>query len=124
MKSTSTCCIVFVTVPTRVVARRIARTVLANRAAACVNVVPQLESHYWWQGKIEKSNELLLIFKTLRKRLAELERWVRSEHPYDTPEFVVLPITAGSEKYLNWIRDSVRPVDSQGDKPGESTPSR
>jgi len=124
MKSSSTACIVYVTVPNRIVARHIARTVLDHRAAACVNVVSQLESHYWWQGKIEKSNELLLIFKTLRKRLAELERWVRSEHPYDTPEFVVIPITAGSEKYLNWIRDSVQPVDSQGAKPGKSPSSR
>lgn len=120
MKSTASCCIVYVTVPTRTVARRIAETALNRRAAACVNVVPNIESHYWWNGKLEKGKELLLIFKTLRKRLPDLENCVRSEHPYDTPEFVVLPIHGGSEKYLQWIHASVQPVDTRAVEPRKS----
>jgi periplasmic divalent cation tolerance protein len=77
--------------------------------AACVNIVPRVESHYWWQGRLESGEELLLILKTTRDRLPELERVVRAHHPYDTPEFVALPIAAGSERYLRWIDDSVSP---------------
>lgn len=107
MKTTRGHRTVLVTVPDRKVARRIARAVLEARAVACVNIVPGLESHYWWQGRLEKSTELLLLMKTTRGRLADLERIVHAHHPYDTPEFVVLGLTAGSERYLAWIDASV-----------------
>lgn len=100
-------CVVWVTVPNAGVARGLARAALEARLVACANVVPQVESHYWWQGRIESSGELLVMFKTRRDRLPDLERLVLSRHPYDTPEFVVLPIEAGSERYLGWIDASV-----------------
>ncbi len=100
--------VVLVTAPDLAVARAIAKAVLDARCAACVNIVPGLESHYWWQGQQESAAELLLVLKTTTARLAELEKTVHAHHPYDTPEFVVLPIAAGSDRYLKWIDDSVR----------------
>ena len=99
---------VLVTVPDLDVARNLAKACLQARAAACVNIAPRVESHYWWQGKLERGNELLLLIKTTTARLAALEKCVLANHPYDTPEFVVLPIAEGNRRYLEWIAGSVR----------------
>jgi periplasmic divalent cation tolerance protein len=100
--------LVLVTVPDLKTARRVAKACLEARTAACANIVPRLESHYWWQGKIERGNELLLLIKTTVPKLRALEKCVLANHPYDTPEFVVLPITSGNKRYLDWIADSVK----------------
>lgn len=110
MKSAKSFAVVLVTAPDLKTARKLARAVLTARVAACVNVVPRIESHYRWQGRIESGRELLLIIKTTRTRLAALEKVVLANHPYDTPEFVVLPLQSGAEKYLAWLADSVRPI--------------
>jgi periplasmic divalent cation tolerance protein len=99
--------IVLVTAPTLVVARKVARAALEARLVACANLVPRLESHYWWEGRLESSREVLLILKTTRARLKSLEQLIAREHPYDTPEFIALPISRGSQRYLDWIRASV-----------------
>jgi periplasmic divalent cation tolerance protein len=99
--------IVLVTAPTLVVARKVARAALEARLVACANLVPRLESHYWWEGRLESSREVLLILKTTRARLESLEQLIAREHPYDTPEFIALPISRGSQRYLDWIRASV-----------------
>jgi periplasmic divalent cation tolerance protein len=96
-----------VTAPDRRVARRIARAILESRAAACVNIVPGLESHYWWQGKLERGSEVLLLIKTTRAKLAWLEKTVLANHPYDTPEFIVVGVESGNERYLEWIGGEV-----------------
>ena len=75
---------------------------------ACANLVPKIQSHYWWQGKIESSAEVLIIFKTAKSRLGALEKLIVAKHPYATPEFIVLPIAAGNRRYLDWISQSVR----------------
>ena len=98
--------IVMVTAPDRALARRLAKAALEAKLAACANIVPAVESHYWWEGKLEQSDELLLILKTRQALLPKLERTVREIHPYDTPEFVALPLTAGSRKYLAWLEDN------------------
>ena len=98
---------VLVTAPDTEAARKLAHACLESRAAACVNIVPGLESHYWWQGKIDRGDELLLLIKTTSDRLTALERCVLANHPYDTPEFIVLPIASGNDRYLKWISDSV-----------------
>ena len=100
--------LVLVTVPDLKTARSLAKTCLEARTAACVSILPRLESHYWWQGKIERGNELLLLIKTTVPKLRALEKCVLANHPYDTPEFLVLPITRGNERYLDWIADSVK----------------
>lgn len=118
MQASHTHRMVMVTVPDLAVGRRIAGAVLESRSAACVNIVPGLESHYRWQGRLECSQELLLILKTTLGQLDALERVVRSQHPYDTPEFLVLPIEGGSRRYLDWIEANVGGLEGAGEGPG------
>lgn len=99
--------IALVTAPDRKTARKLARCALEARVAACANLVSAIESHYWWQGRIETSAEVLIIFKTTKKLRAALEKVVLENHPYDTPEFIVLPIEAGNPRYLEWLAVSV-----------------
>src|SRR6266478_5741306 len=89
-KSSRALAVVLVTAPDMRVARKLARAALDARLVACANLVPGVESHYWWQGKIERGSEVLLMLKTTRARLAKLEKLVLKLHPYDTPEFVVI----------------------------------
>jgi len=109
VKRTATHVVVLVTAPDLETARLLAGHALEARLAACANLVPALESHYWWQGKLERGAEVLVIFKTTRPRLVALEKLVLRHHPYDTPEFVVLPLAAGNTRYLDWLSASVRP---------------
>ena len=103
--------IVLVTCANRKQARAIAQSVVKKRFAACVNILsPPVESIYRWKGKVESANEVLLLIKTTSKRLLELEWEVKRLHSYETPEFVVIPLVAGSREYLQWINDSVRPL--------------
>ena len=98
--------VVMATAPDMALARRLAKAGLEAKLTACANLVPAVESHYWWEGKLESSDEVLVIFKTRQTLLPKLERAIREIHPYDTPEFVALPLTAGSQKYLAWIEDN------------------
>jgi len=98
--------ILLVTAPDLKTARVLARAALEKRLVACANLIPKIESHYLWQGKIEHGNEVLLLFKTTRKHLVALERLVLAKHPYDTPEFLALEINSGTERYLEWIKTS------------------
>ena len=100
--------IVLVTAPDLETARKLAQAALLARLAACVNVIPRLESHYWWKGKLETSGEVLLLFKTTAPCLTKLEKVILTHHPYDTPEFIAVPIARGQARYLDWIRASVR----------------
>lgn len=84
----------------------LAKAALEKRLVACANLVSKLESHYWWQGKLEKSTEVLIVFKTTRRHLAALEKLILQKHPYDTAEFIVLKIETGAARYLKWIEDS------------------
>jgi periplasmic divalent cation tolerance protein len=106
MKSAAAFRIVLITAPDLKTARRLVRAALAARLVACANLVPKIESHYRWQGKIESGTEVLLIFKTIKTRLAALEKLILARHPYDTPEFVALPLSVGSRNYLAWLAES------------------
>jgi periplasmic divalent cation tolerance protein len=107
MKDAAQFSLVLVTAPDLKTARALARAALHARLIACANLVPKIESHYWWQGKIESGKEVLLILKTRKSRLAALEKLVLTRHPYETPEFLVLPLDKGSRGYLQWLADSV-----------------
>ena len=106
MKSAAKFSIVLVTAPDLKTARLLAKAALRERLIACANLIPKIESHYRWQGKIEAGSEVLLILKTTKSKLAALEKLVLSRHPYDTPEFLVLPLSTGGKKYLDWLADS------------------
>ena len=106
MKSTREFAVVLVTAPDLKTARRLAQAALKARLIACANLVPRIESHYRWRGKLERGNEVLLILKTTRRSLGKLERLIVREHPYDTPEFIVLPLSAGTKRYLDWLAEN------------------
>jgi periplasmic divalent cation tolerance protein len=107
METSSEFRLVLVTAPDMETARLLAKAALEAGLTACANLIPNVESHYWWQGKMEQAGEVQLLFKTKATVLAQLEDLVRAKHPYDTPEFLVLPIEAGNERYFSWLRSSV-----------------
>ena len=82
---------------------------MSEGLAACVSVLPPMRSVYRWQGAVEAAGERQLVIKTTAARLDELERRLLELHPYDVPEFVVIPITSGSAAYLSWLADSCTP---------------
>jgi periplasmic divalent cation tolerance protein len=95
--------VVFITVDSQETAQKITDVLLTERKAACVNIIPKVESHYWWQGKKESTQELLLIVKTQAELLDELITLVKKHHPYSVPEIIALPIIGGNEDYLKWV---------------------
>jgi len=100
--------VVLLTGPDRDTMERLARTLVEERLAACVNLLDGLRSIYRWEGSVEQADEVLAIVKTTRDRLGALERRVRELHPYDVPEIIALPVEGGSEAYLDWVSESVR----------------
>jgi periplasmic divalent cation tolerance protein len=107
MKITGKFAVVLVTAPNVKTARTLARAALGARLIACANLVPRIESYYWWRGGIEAGAEVLLVMKTTTARLAALEKLIMATHPFETPEFVVLPVSRGNKRYLEWVRASV-----------------
>lgn len=108
MKSARRFALLLVTAPDLDTARRLARGLVEEKLAACVNLVPGLESHYRWQGKVESAAEVLLVIKTAARLVPRVERRVLTEHPYDTPEILALPLTSGTPRYLAWLAESVK----------------
>jgi periplasmic divalent cation tolerance protein len=95
--------LVLTNVPDATIATTIARRLVELRLAACVNVLPQVQSIYRWKGIIEESGELSLLIKTTQARYAELEAAIKALHPYDLPEVIAMPIVQGLPQYLDWI---------------------
>jgi len=86
----------------------LANFIIENKLGACVNVVSQVNSIYWWKGNIEKDKEALLVVKTSAEKFKELLEKVKSVHPYTVPEIIALPVVAGNPDYLNWIEESLK----------------
>jgi periplasmic divalent cation tolerance protein len=101
--------VVFMTAANGEEATRLADLLIGAHLAACVQILPEMESVYRWEGKIERQSEILLLAKTTTAKLADLEREVRALHSYDTPEIIAVPIVAGSTPYLTWLIDSLNP---------------
>ena len=99
--------VVFVTAGTEEEARRIAELLLDQRKAACVNVVPKVDSLFWWQGKLDSAQESLLIIKTKASLLPDVVSLVKGIHSYEVPEIIAMPIIGGNEDYLKWINSEV-----------------
>jgi periplasmic divalent cation tolerance protein len=95
--------LVFSTFPDVATARRIGRQLVEEHCAACANILPQVESIYWWEGKVESANEALALFKTTAGRYAALERTLRQLHPYEVPEIIALRIDRALPDYLRWV---------------------
>ena len=93
-------------------ATKLADMLVGARLAACVQILPRMDSIYRWQGTIHHETEVLLIAKTERSKFEEVEREVRALHSYETPEIIALPITAGSAPYLKWLSASLDPQGS------------
>jgi len=100
--------VIFITVGTDGEAREIANVLLTQRKAACVNIVPRIDSLFWWQDKLDSARESLLIVKTEASVLNEIVRLVKEIHSYDIPEIIALPIIGGNRDYLEWIGKEVK----------------
>ncbi|MGC9069732.1 MAG: divalent-cation tolerance protein CutA [Elusimicrobiales bacterium] len=92
-----------ITVDSFKLANEIANGLVKEKLAACVNIIKGIKSIYRWQGRIEDSNELMLIIKTKRRLAKDVIRYVKEKHTYSVPEIIFLPIIVGNEDYLNWI---------------------
>ncbi len=95
--------VVFVSLP-RDEAKNLARGLVENRLAACVNIVPHIQSYFRWEDKVEFDEEALLIVKTTAQKFEAMRLWVLENHPYDVPEIISLPLSEGLSEYVDWIK--------------------
>lgn len=107
-QSGSDCVVVLTTIPADVDVDAFARGLLEQHLAACVNVLPAMRSIYRWKGAVESADERQVVIKTVGERLAALEAELAARHPYELPEFLVLPVSGGSDAYLDWVRAETR----------------
>ena len=87
---------------------KIARHLVEKKLVACVNLIPNVVSHYYWKKKICREKEVVLLMKTMISKVKALEKELHALHPYELPEFVVLPLKSGSRGYLDWIKKSLK----------------
>ncbi len=102
--------IVIMTTPNKEEAEKIVRTLLREKLIACANIVAPVSSLFWWQGKIEETNEALIFMKSHRSLFGRISERVREIHSYEVPEILALSIIAGSPPYLNWLSASLQSV--------------
>nr|MDO8043418.1 divalent-cation tolerance protein CutA [Candidatus Baldrarchaeota archaeon] len=100
--------VVFVTCSGKEEAEKISKTLVKEKLAACVNVVSTVKSFFWWEGKVDESEEHLLIIKTSVEKMEKLIEKVKELHSYSVPEIISLPILEGNKEYLKWIEDSLK----------------
>lgn len=100
--------IALITVPHAEAAKTLATEMVAEHLAACVNIIPNIQSVYRWQGEIHQDTECLLLCKTTASLWEPFCAWVLAQHPYEVPEVIELPITEGSSPYLDWLADSLK----------------
>jgi periplasmic divalent cation tolerance protein len=105
--------VVFITTGSREEGERVAAALLEARLAACVNLLPGVTSWFWWEGKQDQADEVLLLAKTRRRLVERLVAAVRAVHSYDVFEAVALPIVGGSPEYLQWVRDETAAAEAE-----------
>jgi len=100
--------VIFVTAANKKEAKKIASALIKEKLAACVNIIENVRSIFWWQDKIDMAQETLLIVKSRKALMNKLIKKVKSLHSYEVPEIIALPIISGDKKYLKWINESTR----------------
>ena len=100
--------VVLITTPTIREARAIGKKLVKEKLAACANILPRVESVFFWKGRVHQQREALMVIKTQRTAFGRLVKRVKSLHSYSVPEIIALPITRGSKEYLQWIRETAR----------------
>jgi periplasmic divalent cation tolerance protein len=100
--------VLLITTATAEEAQRISRVLLEQKKVACVNILPRINSLFWWQGKLDSAKESLLIVKTKASQLSEIVPLVKEIHSYDIPELIALPIIGGNQDYLEWMEKEVK----------------
>lgn len=108
--------LVMTTLPDQTSAEQLAEQLLSRQLAACINILPTMASLYMWKGKLEHGKEHLLLIKTSRERYQMLETEIRNRHPYELPEIIGIPVTAGLSGYLDWIAENTTPETSSRQK--------
>ena len=103
--------VVFVTIGSLQDGAKIGRELVEKKLGACVNLLPQMTSLFCWDGKITEEEECLMIIKTRKELYHNLEKTVKTLHPYEVPEIIALPITQGFPGYLAWVRESTQPIE-------------
>ncbi len=100
--------LVLTTCPDSITAKQLARGLVADNVAACVNIIPGLTSYFKWNHKVESDSELLLLIKTTSEHLPAIQKRIKSLHPHELPEIIAVSIKDGLKEYLRWIEDSTK----------------
>ena len=100
--------VVLTTTPNLTEAEALAEKIVAEKLAACVQVLPAMNSFYFWEGAVQSESEHLLLIKTLAEKFDELEKFIRTNHSYSVPEIVALPAEKVSESYLSWMQEYLK----------------
>lgn len=99
--------VIFITASNKEEAEKIANKLVENKLAACVNIIDNVQSIFWWEGKPDSAKEALLVIKSNKSRLSRIIKLVKSLHSYKVPEIIALPIIAGDKNYLKWLDESL-----------------
>lgn len=102
--------LVYTTFPSLVEAEAVGKVIVERKLAACVNIIPGMISHYWWEGKVERAEEVVAIFKTRDSLASQVSDAVLEHHSYTTPAVLVLPVDSVERGYLNWLLDATQPA--------------
>ena len=105
--------LIYITAPNREEAISLAHELLNQKLIACANIVDHVTSLYWWRGEIEQNNEVILIAKTLPSHTEQVIKHVQEKHSYECPAIVTIPITGGSQEYIDWVSQQVTPAANQ-----------
>ena len=100
--------VVLTNLPDRDSAQRMAHSLIENQAAACVNILSECSSVYRWQGKVESASEVPLLIKTTRSAYPRVEELIRAQHPYELPEIIAIPVSAGLPAYMAWVANETQ----------------
>jgi periplasmic divalent cation tolerance protein len=103
----TTFCIIYCTASSEGEGEQISAALVEKKLVACCNIIPDVKSIYQWKNKVESANEVLLVLKSTVNLIPEIKKVITDQHSYDVPEIIAVPVVAGSQEYLEWIKESV-----------------